>query len=64
MKFLTVKTYLFLAVVIVFTSNYSLEAKTYLTPTGRKGMFPTADKFEWKTHRTAMKSKRFMTPVV
>ncbi len=52
MKLLVVKTYLILAVVIVFTSNYSVEAKTYLTPTqAEKVCFPTADKFEWKTHR-------------
>ena len=52
MKSLVAKTYLILAVVIVFTSNYSLEAKTYLTPTqAEKVCFPTADKFEWKTHR-------------
>ena len=52
MKSLVVKTYLILALVIVCTSNYSLEAKTYLTPTqAEKVCFPTADKYEWKTHR-------------
>jgi Na+-translocating ferredoxin:NAD+ oxidoreductase RnfG subunit len=55
MKILRTQFFLIMVGMIMGTCPLSVQAKTYFTPKqAEKICFPSADKFEWKTHRYSM----------